>query len=179
MPICVICLVIALVCTCREYERAKQSARIAVDSETSTVENSLPAHTQAPAIHHLPLPPIPTDHAAEEEGAAECEYYSASELKVEANLAYGTNLTNNEAVSYDSTEPNRAHEINSAAEVDQAYELDDIIDIIANDSGLKTEENRVHGSKLPVEPNNNEVTENIAYGQYNQPEEGADTYEYI
>ena len=175
MPVCIICLVIALICTCRKYERAKQSSQIAVDSETSTVEN-----LQAPAIHHLPLPPIPTDYAAEEESAAEYEY-SASELKVEANLAYGTNLTNNEvnqAVYYD-TEPNRAHKINSAAEVDQAYELDDIIDIAANDSDLKTEENRAHGSKLSAEPNNNEVIENIAYGQYNQPEEAADTYEYI
>ena len=139
---------------------------------------------QAPATHHLPLPPIPTDYAAEEDGAAEYEY-SASELKVEANLAYGTNLTNNEvnqAVYYDynSTEPNRAHKINSAAEVDQAYELDDIIDIaVANDSDLKIEENRAHDSKLSAEPNNNEVIENIAYGQYNQPEEAADTYEYI
>ena len=50
------------------------------------VENSLLAHI------HKPQPSIPTDHAAEEEGAAEYEY-SASELKVEANLAYGTNLT--------------------------------------------------------------------------------------
>lgn len=169
-------------CTCRRYKRAKQSTQTTVDSRTSMVEDSLPAHAQVP-IHHLPLPPIPTDHAAEEEAAAEYEF-SASELKIEANLAYSTNLTNDseidQAAYYDSTEPNRAHEINSATEVDQAYELDDI-NIVANDSDLKTEENRAYGSKLSAEPNNEVIAtdENVAYGQYNQLEEEADTYEYI
>ena len=129
IPICIIlCLIIALVRSCTKYERAKQSTQIAVDSKISTVENSLPAHTQTPAIHHLPLPPIPTDYAAEEEGAAECEY-SASELKIEANLAYGTNLTINQ-MDYDLIEPNRAHD-NSVTEVDQAYELDDKLLLIS------------------------------------------------
>ena len=111
---------------------------------------------------------------------ATAEYeYSASELKVEADIAYGTNLTNNEVnqADYDLIEPNRAHD-NSATEVDQAYELDNIIDIVANDSELKTEENTAYGSKLSAELNNNNeviaTDENIAYGQYNQLEEAAD-----
>jgi hypothetical protein len=122
-----------------------------------------------------------TDHGVEE-GPAEYEY-STSELimKVEANRAYGTNLTN-ETVYYnhDLTEPNRAydHEVNAVTEIDQAYELDDIID----ESDLKTEENRAYGSKLSTEPNNNEVMstdENSAYEQCNQLAEETDMYEYI
>lgn len=144
-------------------------------------ENSLPQTS----VHHLPLPPIPiaTDHGVEE-GPAEYEF-SISELKVEANRAYGTNLTNdgiNQVVYYnhDLTVPNRAHdhEVNTVTEVDQEYELDDIID----DSDLKTEENRAYGSKLSAEPNNNEVMstdKNIAYEQCNQLAEEGDTYEYI
>ena len=168
------------------------------------MENLLPQTS----IHHLPLPPIPTDA---EETAAEYEY--TSELKVEANQAYGMNLTNDakNRVAYDSnltteanraygsnltTEPNKPCEVNSATEVDQAYELDGYIDIIASDSDLKVEENRAYGSKLSGEPNNEAAApsqsttthvrapistdKNIAYGQHNQlaPQE-SDMYEYI
>ena len=169
------------------------------------MENNMVPQT---SIHHLPLPPIPTDV---EENDAEYEY--TSELKVEVNRAYGTNLAANDAknVAYDSnltteanrayslnitTEPNKAYEVNSATEVDQAYELDNYIDIIPSDSDMKTEENRAYGSKLSGEPNNEAAAsehsitaahvhapistdEDIAYRQHNQLAEEGDMYEYI
>ena len=154
-----------------------------------------------PSIHHLPLPPIPTDVAGNS-----VEYEYTSELKLEANQAYSTNtndaknraddsnLTTEANRAYGSnlvTEPNKVYELNSTTEAYQAYELDDIMTMNANNSGLKTEENKAYGSKLSGEPNNEAAgsqtrstaayvptDENIAYGHSQLVEEN-DMYEYI
>ena len=173
MPICIICLVVALVCTCTRYKKAKQSPQTA-DSKTGG--NLLPQTS----IHHLPLPPIPTSTDVEENAAGYYEY--TSELNVEANRAYGTNLTNDakDRAVYETsmttdanraygsnltTEPDRSYyEVNSVTEADQAYELDDI-GVTGSDSYLKREENRsrAYGSNLTTEPDGsyevNSVTE--------------------
>ena len=203
MPICIICLVIALICTCKKYKKTKQATQAAAVDISSRMNDG-----SRPSIHHLPLPPIPTD--VPEENAAEYEY--ASELRIEANQAYGTNMVNNtrnqtidsnfmtEANrAYGSTNlvtgPNKAYELNSTTEAAyQAYELDDLImdGNTANNSNLRTEENRAYGSKLSGALPNNEAAasqsqstvpsiltdENIAYGQ-NQLAEESEMYEYI
>ena len=175
MPVCIICLVIALVCTCTKYKKARQqSTHQAVES--GLVEN-LPPQT---SIHQLPLPPIPIPTTDQDVDERTTEYYEyTSELAVEANRAYGTNLTNDAKDQYYddpnlTTEANRAYgsnlttaepinraiKVNSGSSVtedDQAYELDDIT--IANDSNLKTNErNKAYGLKLlPNEPTRNKA----------------------
>ena len=174
MPICIICLVVALVCTCTRYKKAKQSPH-GQTTDSKTGGNLLPQTS----IHHLPLPPIPTSTGVEENAAAGYYEYT-SELNVEANRAYGTNLTNdakdravyetsmttdaNRAYSSNLTTDRAYYEVNSVTEADQAYELDDI-GVIGSDSDLKIEANRAaYGSNLTTEPDRsyyevNSVTE--------------------
>ena len=56
MPICIVCLTVALCCTCRHYKKKKNEAT-AGNHETKTVESKS-------SVQNLPLPPIPTKNEA-------------------------------------------------------------------------------------------------------------------
>ena len=192
VPICAICLVIALACTCVKYRKAKQLPQ-AVDSKT---ENSSPPNESRTSVHHLPLPPIPTDVG--ESMTQEYEVPNNSEIKIEANQAYGSNMTTEVNQAYDSnltTEANKAYESDIATEENQAYELGVKIDETTAyeldiESDLKIKVNRAYGSKLSADAKSEAAAStqttavptdgNVAYGHSQIAEESDEyVYEYI
>lgn len=89
MPICIICLIIALCCTCSKYRKAKKPSES--DAEETRPENK-------PSIHNLPLPPIPTEDAAMQGSEAyetltlrDNKVYGINSQAVQGNEAYGIN----------------------------------------------------------------------------------------
>ena len=102
MPICIVCLTVALICTCTKYRKT----RIQRQSADDNVEVTVP---QGSRVHHLPLPPIPAatnlnDPMFIEDNRA---YASNLEPPMEENRAYlyGSELPVGANRAYNSRQP--------------------------------------------------------------------------
>ena len=121
MPICIICLTVALVCTCRKYRKSKAQGPASDEGVETTSLHVSQAHS-APYVHASVITAtngIAAAHGSASMQDATYEYIADSELPMEENRAYnicdgGIRVGENEAYGHNEVpatnlEPNKAY----------------------------------------------------------------------
>lgn len=91
MPICIICLTVALICTCRKYRKSKAQGHQALDEGAEPTSLHVPQNNSAPYVHSSAITAtngITSTHGPASVRDATYEYITDSELPMEGNRAY-------------------------------------------------------------------------------------------